>query len=549
MLTMVLVLAVGIAPADWYTFAPEGKNFRIELPSKPDSSSTRPIPNAPGSELTVAQLKTSNGVFSIKVSENRGKVDPKTLDDGIRRFATDKKATLGAIKPVTAVGNPGREFEMTEPSGSGLVRSKTRWVASGNSLFMLMVAGTPGAQLPVDADRFLGSLKIGAVNTAVAARETPDAAPVAEPASGDTVTSTKPPFTIHFPEEAQTRDQTTPGSKGVTKQTTYSCKVDGALFSIVVTAEPELVRKGAEKSALDRSRADYMRVGRLKPANETRLETNGYSGVEFMTRAPGLDGKKFVESRVRFYVMDGLIVTLSAVSAPEMPLPPEADAFFRSFRPGETTAKDSAPEKADVASDDEPKSKADAGADAKSKTAEKKSAAPSRVVISRMPRGAKPYPNEDLVNLQRSFVERERDGFRDVGPAGSVLVGVRVSYIERFGGPKVRSVQPIFRSGKNYYAGQIHGEVVGPVNMVVAKPGYAVGGLVTHTGLTLDGFGIVFMKVDGDRLDPTDSYKSPWIGDKQGGGPGEVTSRGGLVVGLQGRSGAEVNGLGLTTLK
>jgi hypothetical protein len=150
--------------------------------------------------------------------------------------------------------------------------------------------------------------------------------------------------------------------------------------------------------------------------------------------------------------------------------------------------------------------------------------------------------------VSRSYVGRERDGFRDVGPAGSVLVGVRVSYIERFGGPKVGSAQPIYRSGKNHYLGRIYGSVVGPVTTVVARPGYAVGGLVTHTGLTVDGFGMVFMKVDDDRLDPDDTYNSPWIGDTKGGSPGEVNSNG-RIVGLQGRSGGEVFALGLTTRK
>ena len=174
------------------------------------------------------------------------------------------------------------------------------------------------------------------------------------------------------------------------------------------------------------------------------------------------------------------------------------------------------------------------------KPAAKKSNAPIKVTISRMPKNAKPYADADIENLSRSFA-RDRDGFRDLGPEGSVLVGVRVTYIERFGGPKVRSVQPIYRSDKNHYAGLIYGEAVGPVFTVVARPGYAVGGLVTHTGLTVDGFGIVFMKVDGDRLDPNDTYNSPWIGDRQGGGPGEVMSKGGLVVGLQGRAKNELN--------
>jgi hypothetical protein len=183
------------------------------------------------------------------------------------------------------------------------------------------------------------------------------------------------------------------------------------------------------------------------------------------------------------------------------------------------------------------------------KSSSKKSNAPVKVTIGRMPRNARPYADSDIENLSRSFAN-DRDGFRDLGSEGSVLVGVRVTYIERFGGPKVRSVQPIYRSdNNNHYPGLTYGEAIGPVFTVVARPGYAVGGLVTHTGLTVDGFGIVFMKVDGDRLDPSDTYNSPWIGDRKGGSPGEVMSKGGLIVGLQGKAKKELNGLGLTAKK
>ena len=387
MLTTILVLAFGMVQQDWYTFEPEGKSFRVELPSKPNHTSSRTVNNAAGrSQLTTAQLRTSGAIYSVQVTENSGKVDPKTLDEGIQRFAAAIQGALGTVSTITVDGSPGREFEMTERLDEGQKRSKMRWVAAGNSLFMLSVAGKPGAKLPANADRFLGSLEIGAAKEAAGAR------------------------------------------------------------------------------------------ARVKAAETEDSEAN-----------------------VK-----------------------EADT-------GEDKAK--------------------SASKSSGKTAGRKSNAAAKVTISRIPRNAKSYPAEDLEDLSRSYFGKEREGFRDVGPAGSVLVGVRVSYIERFGGPKVRSAQPIYRSGKTHYQGQVYGEVVGPVTTVVAKPGYAVGGLVTHAGLTLDGFRIVFMKVDGDRLDPDDSYNSPWIGDEKGGGPGEVNSKGGLVVGLQGRSRDEIFILGLTALK
>jgi hypothetical protein len=71
------------------------------------------------------------------------------------------------------------------------------------------------------------------------------------------------------------------------------------------------------------------------------------------------------------------------------------------------------------------------------------------------------------------------------------------------------------------------------------------GRINTHTGLTVDGFEMVFMRIDGDRLDPADSYTSPWLGDEKGGSPRDVSSGGKIPVGLQGRAGKEIYGLGL----
>jgi hypothetical protein len=57
------------------------------------------------------------------------------------------------------------------------------------------------------------------------------------------------------------------------------------------------------------------------------------------------------------------------------------------------------------------------------------------------------------------------------------------------------------------------------------------------------------MKIAGGRLDPSDSYESPVLGDSEGGSPAIVSGNGSLVVGLQGRSAKNVNALGLILVK
>jgi hypothetical protein len=157
-----------------------------------------------------------------------------------------------------------------------------------------------------------------------------------------------------------------------------------------------------------------------------------------------------------------------------------------------------------------------------------------------------------LFRVPESFFGRNGPRFDDVGPAGSLLVGVRYTTHPFLGRPKVGALQPLYRtspSSRTLVEGDHHGEVAGPETTVVARNGYAVGAIKTRTGLSLDGLVLIFMKVEGDRLDPSDSYESPVIGDSEGGSPAIVSGNGSLVVGLQGLSAKNVNALGLILVK
>ena len=129
---------------------------------------------------------------------------------------------------------------------------------------------------------------------------------------------------------------------------------------------------------------------------------------------------------------------------------------------------------------------------------------------------------------------------------GGVLVGMRVGYINAFGGAKVGAVQPIFQVGDKYIEGNPFGKEIPLTVTVVARPGYAVGSINTRAGLLLDGFQIIFARYKSGLLDTKDSYKSDWIGDPRGGGSANVSGVGNIVVGIHGRSnGREINAIGL----
>jgi hypothetical protein len=162
------------------------------------------------------------------------------------------------------------------------------------------------------------------------------------------------------------------------------------------------------------------------------------------------------------------------------------------------------------------------------------------------------YPADRLVDAPRSISGLGEGRFREVGPTGSLLAGLRYSTHLYMGRPKVSSLQPIYRASaadRGLVDGRRYGHVTGDESVVVGRAGYAVGAIRTRTGISLDGCVLIFMKIKGDRLDPSDSYESPVIGDSQGGSPGIASGDGKQVVGVQGRAAKNVNAFGLILLK
>lgn len=81
---------------------------------------------------------------------------------------------------------------------------------------------------------------------------------------------------------------------------------------------------------------------------------------------------------------------------------------------------------------------------------------------------------------------------------------------------------------------------------VMAKPGYAVGGLLLDAPEFVNAYAVVFMRVAADgKLDPADSYTSDWIGPKSDKTPQPLNGQGKAVIGVHGRAGAILNAVGL----
>jgi hypothetical protein len=122
--------------------------------------------------------------------------------------------------------------------------------------------------------------------------------------------------------------------------------------------------------------------------------------------------------------------------------------------------------------------------------------------------------------------------FSDAAPVGGLLVGLRCFQGTNWGGA-LRAVQPVYQVGSRQAAGQRCGQPGGDEHPVLAKPGYAVGAMNARAGLVLNAVQLVFYRIDGRRLDPTDSYASEWVGS-EGGSPYQLDARGDPILGVFG---------------
>jgi hypothetical protein len=103
-----------------------------------------------------------------------------------------------------------------------------------------------------------------------------------------------------------------------------------------------------------------------------------------------------------------------------------------------------------------------------------------------------------------------RQPYSIVVDGGGLMVGVDLG-IDRF--DRIVTIRPIFLTNK----AQVLGSVVGPagtkVVRILAKKGYAVGAIVVSAaGSSVEGFGVVFLRIEAGGLDLQQTYESGWVG-------------------------------------
>jgi hypothetical protein len=152
---------------------------------------------------------------------------------------------------------------------------------------------------------------------------------------------------------------------------------------------------------------------------------------------------------------------------------------------------------------------------------------------------------------------------RRVGPAGgpggthfaeapdppAFLTGFRCTAFPPQAPRYIQSLQPLYGPEAARAEGAIRGDRGHEPTAIAARPGYAVGGLVVRASNRVNGFRVVFLRIDGNRLDPKDRYESAWFGGQEGTETALTAAGGEAIVGLFGRAGADVDAVGLVTLR
>jgi hypothetical protein len=129
--------------------------------------------------------------------------------------------------------------------------------------------------------------------------------------------------------------------------------------------------------------------------------------------------------------------------------------------------------------------------------------------------------------------------FHLVGMGDQPCLGVRFSPGNWGGQNVIGSIDPLYESDVKSLPPEP------PANVVAAREGYAVGGLLVDAGQYVNAVKLVFYQIQGDRLDPAKSYESDWLGTPTGREPTRLGGTGDQVIGVCGRRGLVVDAIGL----
>ncbi len=137
--------------------------------------------------------------------------------------------------------------------------------------------------------------------------------------------------------------------------------------------------------------------------------------------------------------------------------------------------------------------------------------------------------------------------FRSHGPSGSVLVGLRIG----LSNDQISGFEPIYQLSKEYVVGSACGNLGDRREVLLAKPGYVVGGVLVAAEADRLALQLRFVKYDAEQgeLNSFDQYDSERVG-RSTGKIIELDGKGAMVVGIFGKAKESgICGLGVAGLK
>jgi hypothetical protein len=155
-----------------------------------------------------------------------------------------------------------------------------------------------------------------------------------KPDRWSTIRSAEGDFSALLPSQASstTQDVSTPAGK--VEQEIHFCRLNGSLFTVQRIRLGSTIPPGQAAAWLAAQKKSYFANG-AKPEGERKVQLDGLSGEEFGYLAPAPGGTGTVTSRTQHFLRGRDYYALTVMSAPNGPLPAEADRFFESFHFGE----------------------------------------------------------------------------------------------------------------------------------------------------------------------------------------------------------------------
>jgi hypothetical protein len=143
-------------------------------------------------------------------------------------------------------------------------------------------------------------------------------------------------FSVELPADFAIDTNSLQGIRGPLEQTVLSCKLDGALFTAQAIRSVDVPAAGAEQAAFEHEQKGWEKRVKGRVVKQERVMVGKYPGRDFTIEGRDPENKGRVISRTRMFFADETFYALTVMSPVGKSLPPPADRFLLSFKPGKT---------------------------------------------------------------------------------------------------------------------------------------------------------------------------------------------------------------------